>query len=73
MNWSEYNNDDVLKEGSICRIINGAFLIVGEINTSCGINDEFTEIVTHYTNDKCSDVVRWLIEAEKDFKLNVKS
>lgn len=62
MKWVDIENEKIfsLKEGTICRTEDGRFIIVGEINTSFGTNDEFTEDVTHYTEDFV-DVIREVI------------
>ncbi len=67
MKWIKFENCITLKEGSICRTDNGEFVIVGEINTSTGTNDEFTEDISYYTEDKVELVKQLLKDAENDF------
>lgn len=65
MKWIGYNGGN-LEQGSICRTVEGEFVMVGEINKSLGTNDEFIESVTHYTEYFCSDILSKL----KYVKLN---
>lgn len=66
MKWIKFNNE-TLKQGSICRTEDGRFIMVGEINVSTGTNDEFTEVITHYTDYFCSDISSKLKYAELNY------
>lgn len=70
MGWKEYNENsrDFLKQGTICRTEYGEFIIVGEINTSRGTNDEFIEKITHYTEDFVETVENLIKIAKKDYE-----
>lgn len=56
MNWIKLTNEKDLKQGSVCLLSDGEFVIVGEINTSFGSNDEFREEVLYYTEDYCKTI-----------------
>ena len=73
MKWIKVNATfwDHLKEGTICRTTNGDFIIVGKINTSMGVNDEFTEDITHYTEDYINDIKLIIDRAKSDFLNNL--
>ena len=70
MKWIKYKWAETLNEGAICRTAEGKFIIAGEINTSTGTNDEFTEEITHYTNDLIEDVKVLINKAKTDYELN---
>jgi hypothetical protein len=67
LNWKRCTPLQQFKEGTICRTEDGEFVIVGEINTSRGVNDEFTEEITHYTEYFCKDVESKLKFAKLSF------
>jgi hypothetical protein len=66
MKWINYKGGD-LKQGVICRTVDGEFIMVGEINTSLGTNDEFTESITHYTEYFCNDILSKLKYAKLNY------
>lgn len=69
MNWIKYTNKwDNLKEGTIARTSDGEFVIVGKINESLGINDEFVAEITHYTEDCQNQLLVILAKAKLDFE-----
>lgn len=70
MEWIEFTGCKYLKEGTICKTYEGNFVIVGGINTSMGLNDEFTEDITHYTEHFVDDVKEILNKAKLDFESN---
>lgn len=65
--WHKNIRNYSLKEGAICRTEDGDFVVVGEINTSCGTNDEFIEEITHFTEDYCDKIQKIIKKAQKDF------
>lgn len=67
MNWIKYK-DERLKEGTICRTSSGMFIVIGEANTSLGLNDEFTVEITHYTEDYLNIIEALLDLAKDDFE-----
>jgi hypothetical protein len=58
------------KEGTVCRTKEGNFVLVGQINECGGVNDEFTEEITHYTESLCPHVKGILETAKQDFNTN---
>lgn len=68
LNWKTYSGVHSLKEGTICKTVDGEFVLVGEINTRIGMNDEFTTDITHYTEYFCKDIKSKLKFAEENFK-----
>lgn len=72
MNWIKFDRIyvDELKRGTICKTDDDSFFLVGDINVSLGLNDEFTQNVTHYTEDFVSVIEQLISTAEKDFNSN---
>ena len=68
LNWKTYSRVHSLKEGTICKTVDGEFVLVGEINTRIGMNDEFTTDIIHYTEYFCKDIKSKLKFAEENFK-----
>jgi len=69
MKWIEYKEYQYLKEGTVCGTNEGDFILVGEISTACGYNDEFPEEITHYTEHFCDNINDMIQAAKTDFKL----
>jgi hypothetical protein len=71
MGWIKYNDSEkykILKAGTICLDTDGDFLLVGDINTSEGTNDEFTVDIEYYNNDFVDEISEMLEKAKKQFK-----
>ncbi len=70
MEWIEFTGWKHLKEGTVCKTSEGHFVMVGEINTSMGFNNEFIEDVTHYTEHFADDVKEMLNKSKLYFESN---
>ncbi len=68
MNWIKLTNEKSLKQGSICLLSDGEFVVVGEINTSFGSNDEFTEEVLYYTEYYCRTINNIINKCKQDYE-----
>lgn len=82
MNWKEYDKDEwfgeLFKEGTILRLEYDSYptfekviryIMVGEVNTSKGTNDEFVqEDITHYTEDFIPKAEEILKDAKYSFE-----
>lgn len=71
MNWIKVDKTfcgEGLEEGDIVRTESGYFCMVGEVNTSLGTNDEYSESITHYTKDRAKEIQLITEQAEIDYK-----
>ena len=75
INWIKYNDEEhfgeQFREGTICRTEDGEFVIVGKINRSKGLSDEFNETITHYTEDFIIDMRVFIELAKQDFNNSI--
>lgn len=68
MEWKKCDNSTFsLKEGTIARTKDGEFVMVGKINCSLGVNDEFMEDITHYSESLVPEISNFLKLAEINF------
>ena len=56
MNWIKHNGYSDLKEGTIAVNKENEILLVGKINESHGINDEFIEHIVYYSEDYIQEI-----------------
>jgi hypothetical protein len=70
MNWKEYDGRSDLKQGTIAIDVDGEFVLVGKINLSCGLHDEFTLKVKYICEDFVEETNVFLERLKKDFILN---
>jgi len=72
MSWIEYDQiklpyEQGIKQGTIVTD-GGNFSIVGKVNESLGVNDEFTAEITHFTNDYINTISEVIERAKDEFK-----
>jgi hypothetical protein len=69
MNWIKLTNEKSLRQGSVCLLSDGEFVVVGGINTSFGSNDEFKEEVLYYTEHYCEDINNIITKCKENIEV----
>ena len=73
MNWIKHDGYQDLKQGTIAITSEKEIVLVGKINESQGINDEFCEKIIYYTEDYIQELENIIEIAKLDFiKSNLK-